>query len=134
MAAKKLPPFLASIIPAGLNRTEAAKSVYATPGAADKPVMPFSMAATGVMSNCMRKLLVSTCVSGVETHVPADSKHPGGNETAFTVRVAGMLTTMPALLLTRTVNCDPLSEVAVNAVVYREEVAPMMGEPFLLHC
>ena len=44
-----------------------------------------------------------------------------------------MLTTLPALLLTRTVNCDPLSETAVNAVVYREEVAQMMGEPFLFH-
>ena len=91
------------------------------------------MAAIGVMSNCMRKLLVCTCVSGVETHAPADSKHPGGVVTGFRVRVAGMLSTLPALLLTRTVNCDPLSEAAVNAVVYREEVAPMMGEPFLLH-
>jgi hypothetical protein len=116
-----------------LNRTEAAKSVYAAPGAADIPLMPFSMAAPGVTSNCMRKLLVCTCASGVETHVPADSKHPGGVETGFTVRVAGMLTTLPALLLTRTVNCDPLSEAVVNVVVYREEVAPMMGEPFLLH-
>ena len=46
---------------------------------------------------------------------------------------AAMLTTLPAMLLTRTVNCDPLSETAVNAVVYREEVAPTIGEPFLLH-
>src|ERR1700731_949079 len=128
-----MPPFLASIIPAGLNRTEAAKSVYAAPGAADIPLMPFSMAAAGVTSNCMRKLLVCTCASGVETHVPADSKHPGGVVTGFTVRVAGTLTTLPALLLTRPVNCDPLSEAVINAVVYREEVAPMIGEPFLLH-
>src|SRR6202023_243742 len=99
----------------------------------DKPVTPSSMAATGVMSNCMRKLLVCTWVSGVETHAPADSKHPGGVPTGFTVRGAGMLTTLPALLLTRTVNCDPLSAAAVNAVMYREEVAPMMGEPFLFH-
>ena len=94
---------------------------------------PSSMAATGVTSNCTRKLLVCTCVSGVETHVLADSRHPGGTAACFTVRVAGMLTTLPALLPTRTVNCDPWSEAAVNAVVYREEVAPMMGEPFLFH-
>src|ERR1700733_15294621 len=121
------------MVPVKLNRTAAAKSLYPAAGAADKPVTPSSRAATGVTSNCMRKLLVCTGVSGAETHLPADRKHPGGSETAFMLRVAGMLTTLPALLLTRTVNCDPLSETAVNAVVYREEVAPMIGEPFLLH-
>jgi hypothetical protein len=89
VAAEKVSPFLASIIPPGLNRTEAAKSVYAAPGAADIPLMPFSMAARGVTSNCMRKLLVCTCASGVETHVPADSKHPGGVETGFTSKLPG---------------------------------------------
>ena len=64
---------------------------------------------------------------------PLTASIPAAVKPLLRVRVAGMLTTLPALLLTRTVNCDPLSETAVNAVVYREEVAPMIGEPFLLH-
>jgi uncharacterized membrane protein len=40
----------------------------------------------------------------------------GGVE-ALTVRVAAMLVTLPAVLLTNTVNCDPLSALVVARVV-----------------
>jgi hypothetical protein len=41
----------------------------------------------------------------------------GGTVTAFTVSVAATLVTLPAGLLTSAVNCAPLSEVVVGAVV-----------------
>jgi hypothetical protein len=40
-----------------------------------------------------------------------------GGAMALTVRVAELLVTFPAVLLTTTVNCAPLSELAVAAVV-----------------
>jgi hypothetical protein len=40
-----------------------------------------------------------------------------GGAAAFTVRVAALLATLPAELLTTTVNCAPLSELAVAGVV-----------------
>ena len=40
----------------------------------------------------------------------------GGME-AFTVRMAALLVTLPAELLTTTVNCSPLSELLVAGVV-----------------
>jgi len=36
---------------------------------------------------------------------------------ALTVRLAALLVTLPAVLLTNTVNCAPLSEVVVTGVV-----------------
>jgi hypothetical protein len=41
----------------------------------------------------------------------------GATGAAFTVSVAAVLVTVPALLLTTTANVDPLSEVVVTAVV-----------------
>jgi len=41
----------------------------------------------------------------------------GATGAAFTVRVAAVLVTLPAVLLTTTVNSAPLSEVAVAGVV-----------------
>ena len=51
----------------------------------------------------------------------------------LTVSVAARLVTLPTLLETVTVNCAPLSEAVVAAVLYAAEVAPPMGVPFLLH-
>src|ERR1700730_1215736 len=50
-------------------------------------------------------------------------------ETALTLRLAVLLVTLPAELLTVTLNCDPLSELVVAGVVYVEEVAPAIGCP-----
>jgi hypothetical protein len=52
---------------------------------------------------------------------------------AFTVKVAGLLITLPALSLTAMENCAPLSDSVVAAVVYAVEVAPMIAMPFLCH-
>ncbi len=41
----------------------------------------------------------------------------GATAAAFTVRVAALLVTLPAVLLTSTVNCAPLSELVVTGVV-----------------
>ena len=41
----------------------------------------------------------------------------GATGAAFTVRVATLLVTLPAVLLTTTVNCAPLSEFVVAGVV-----------------
>ena len=57
----------------------------------------------------------------------------GATAAAFTVRLAVVLVTLPALLLTTTVNCAPLSELVVAGVVYVEDVAPEMAVPFLFH-
>jgi hypothetical protein len=51
----------------------------------------------------------------------------------FTVRMAVLLTTLPTLLVIATVNCAPLSALVVAAVVYEEEIAPLIGFPFLSH-
>ncbi len=51
----------------------------------------------------------------------------------FTVRVAASLVTPPALFLTTTVNCAPLSAVVVAGVVWVEAVAPAMFTPFFCH-
>ena len=51
----------------------------------------------------------------------------------LTVRVAAMLVTLPVELLTATLNCDPLSDVAVTAVVYVADVAPLINVPFFRH-
>jgi hypothetical protein len=57
----------------------------------------------------------------------------GATVAAVTVSVAALLVAFPAELLTTTLNCDPLSDVAVAGVVYVAEVAPLMGVPFLFH-
>ena len=41
----------------------------------------------------------------------------GGTGAGFTVRVAGLLVTLPAVLVTTTVNWAPLSPVVVGGVV-----------------
>lgn len=51
----------------------------------------------------------------------------------FTVKMAVLLVTVPTLLATVTENCAPLSALVVAAVVYREDVAPLIGLPFLSH-
>jgi hypothetical protein len=53
--------------------------------------------------------------------------------TGFTKSVAGALVTLPAELLTRTVNVAPPSVHTVGGVVYVEEVAPPMLVPFRIH-
>ena len=41
----------------------------------------------------------------------------GATAAALTVKVAALLVALPAVLLTATVNCAPLSEIAVTGVV-----------------
>jgi len=50
-----------------------------------------------------------------------------------TLRVAALLLTLPALLLTITVNKARLSAAVVGGVVYVEEVAPLTLVRFLFH-
>ncbi len=57
----------------------------------------------------------------------------GATAAALTVRVAALLVMLPALLLTTTVNCAPLSELVVAGVVYEDEVAPLTAVPFFFH-
>ena len=52
---------------------------------------------------------------------------------AATLRVAVLLVTLPALLLTTTLKSARLSEAVVGGVVYEEEVAPPMAVPFFRH-
>jgi hypothetical protein len=52
---------------------------------------------------------------------------------AATLRVAVLLVTLPALLVTTTVNSGRLAETVVGGVVYDEEFAPLMGVPFFCH-
>ena len=52
---------------------------------------------------------------------------------ALTVNIAALLVTAPVELFTFTVNCEPLSASVATGVVYVEEVAPLMADPFLLH-
>src|SRR5260370_1018546 len=55
----------------------------------------------------------------------------GATGAGFTVSVAAALVTVPAPLLTTTVNCSPLCDVAVAGVVcVAEFAAPLIGEPF----
>jgi hypothetical protein len=51
----------------------------------------------------------------------------------LTVNVAALLVTFPVLLVTVTVNSEPLSVAAVAGVVYEAAVAPLIAAPFLLH-
>lgn len=51
----------------------------------------------------------------------------------FTVRVTGLLVTLPAELVTVTVNLALLSEEEVGGVVYETEFAPLIARLFLLH-
>src|SRR6266704_1843792 len=96
----------------------------------------------------------TTCVSTVspraldrlmEEAVPAVSVAPTlsrlgatqtvnvGGITAFTVRVAALLVTLPAMMLTAAVNWAPLSELVVVGVVWLDEVAPLIATPFFCH-
>jgi|SRR5580692_9917519 hypothetical protein len=50
-----------------------------------------------------------------------------------TLRVAALLVTLPALLLTTTTNNVRLSASVVGGVVYLEEVAPITAVPFFSH-
>jgi hypothetical protein len=52
---------------------------------------------------------------------------------ALTVRLAALLVTPPAVLLTVTVNWLPLSEIAAAEVVKVAEVAPVIALPFFCH-
>ena len=57
----------------------------------------------------------------------------GATGAGLTVRVAALLVTLPAELLTTTVNCAPLSDVAVAGVLYVADVAPVIDVPFFFH-
>jgi hypothetical protein len=52
---------------------------------------------------------------------------------AFTVSIAPSLVALPALLLTTTVNTDPLSESVVTGVWYVDDAAPLIAAPFFCH-
>ena len=51
----------------------------------------------------------------------------------MTVRIAALLVALPALLVTTTLNCAALSEVVVTGVVYADDIAPLMADPFFCH-
>ena len=55
------------------------------------------------------------------------------NVAAFIVRVALLLVTLPAELLTTTLNTAPLSALVVPTLVYDADVAPLIAVPFLFH-
>jgi hypothetical protein len=57
----------------------------------------------------------------------------GATVALVTVNVAALLVTLPALLLTATVNFALLSVEVSAGVVYEVEVAPLIAAPFLLH-
>ena len=57
----------------------------------------------------------------------------GATAAGFTVKVALLLVTLPAELVTTTEKVDPLSVVVVAGVVYELEVAPVIFVPFFLH-
>ena len=50
-----------------------------------------------------------------------------------TLRVAVLLVTLPALLLTITVKSGRMAETVVGGVVYDEEFAPLITDPSLCH-
>ena len=52
---------------------------------------------------------------------------------AATLRVAVLLVTLPALLVTTTVKSGRLAETVVGGVVYDEEVAPLTADPSFCH-
>ena len=51
----------------------------------------------------------------------------------FTVSVAGLLVTLPAMFVTTAENREPLSPLTVGGVIYEDFVAPEMFSPFFLH-
>jgi hypothetical protein len=53
-------------------------------------------------------------------------------EAGGTVSVADMLETLPAALLTITLNCVPLSEREASAAKL-DDVAPLINAPFFVH-
>jgi hypothetical protein len=57
----------------------------------------------------------------------------GATEEVVTVSIAGVLVKGPAASLRVTVKDAPLSERVVGGVVKVEDVAPLIGMPFLLH-
>jgi len=57
----------------------------------------------------------------------------GATAAAVTVKVAALLVAVPKLLVTVTVNCVALSELAVAGVVYEAAVAPLMAAPAFFH-
>ena len=57
----------------------------------------------------------------------------GATPAALSDSVAALLVALPALLVTTTINSEPLSELVVAGVVYVEEVAPLMAVPFFRH-
>ena len=56
-----------------------------------------------------------------------------GVRVGFTVNVALLLVTLPALLLTVTAKSAPLSSAVVGGVVHDALVAPVMLSPFFFH-
>jgi hypothetical protein len=57
----------------------------------------------------------------------------GAKPAVLSVSVAALLVALPALLVTTTINSEPLSELVVAGVVYVEEVAPLTAFPFFRH-
>jgi hypothetical protein len=62
--------------------------------------------------------------------VPPDPPDPGAG---VTERVTLLLVTLPTALLTSTEKIEPSSPATVAGVVNEADVAPTIGEPFLLH-
>ena len=54
-------------------------------------------------------------------------------EAGGTVSVAEVLETLPAALLTITLNCVPLSEREANGAAKVDDVAPLINTPFFFH-
>jgi hypothetical protein len=57
----------------------------------------------------------------------------GATAAVVTVKMAALLVTAPAELLTTTVKRDPLSDIVTGRVLYVAEVAPLMTAPFFSH-
>jgi len=57
----------------------------------------------------------------------------GATTAAFTVSVAELLVAFPAAFVITTLKVAPLSAVVVTGVVYVEDVAPAIAEPFFCH-
>jgi hypothetical protein len=66
------------------------------------------------------------------TAVPPDPVPPE-RVAAKTFSVPALLVTLPALLVTTTVNSARLMDIVAGGVVYEEEIAPLMALPFIRH-
>src|SRR5439155_1174345 len=105
LAAAYAAPFRASIWPAALKRTIAAKSAYPAAAPADSPVTPSIDAPFGVASNCAVKDPV-WAVNGLFSHASELVLQPGCGACTVTVALPLMLATAVLLLAHVTVRPD----------------------------